>query len=108
MNTQNEETPVVPEVGMGATYCIGSDSYSYTVIEVSASKRRIKIQSDRSTRVDNNGQSESQQYIHERDPNGRIEEYSLRQDGSWRRKGDDHRTGYVLLGSRRSYGDPSF
>jgi len=99
-------TPVVPVVGMGVTYCVGSDSYPYTVIEVSKSGKRVRVQQDTATRVDSNGQSEAQTWLYESDPDGKVMEFSLRKTGVWRPKGSDHC--YLSLGGRRKYSDPSF
>lgn len=98
----------IPVVGMGATMCVGSDSYAFTIIEVSASKKRIKIQEDKATRIDNNGMySEAQDYFHEYNTNGTIYTVSLRKDGRWRISGESKGM-IVSIGYRRTHRDPHF
>lgn len=95
----------IPEVGMGATMLSWTDRHPYTIIEVSKSGKRIKVQSDSWERTDKNGLSEHQEYKYISDPNGSIEELSLRKDGSWRVVGG---TQSFLIGKREKYYDPSF
>lgn len=101
-----QTAPTVPTVGMGATHNVGSDSYPYTIIEVSANGQRIRVQEDTATRVDSNGMSESQDWIYERNPSGKVLEFSLRKFGIWREKGEKHCS--LSIGIRRMYQDPSF
>ena len=100
-----------------ATYCIGSDRYAYTVIEVASNGRWIRLQRRRVRRVDGNGQSEDQRYISIEDPQGKIEVATRR----WIPDGDGHeepiycpkgsrtgKGGYYVFGYADSYRDPSF
>lgn len=92
-------------VGDGATIVYGSDQYPATVIEVSRTGHRIKIQYDTVRRVDKNGFSEDQKW--EINPNsaGEIRVATRRRNGAYRIKGEPTR---VLIGFRRMYRDPSF
>jgi hypothetical protein len=100
---------LVPEVGMGATELFWTDRHAATVIEVSASGKSIKVQSDKAIRTDNQGMSDAQSYRYEPNPNGAISVYTLRKNGQWVLKGDPLRGGQRLgLGYRRHYHDYSF
>lgn len=70
-----------PSVGDGITFHAGSDSYPYTIIEVSASGKKITVQRDRSVRTDSNDYSEEQVWENTPDPEGRVEYLSYRKDG---------------------------
>ena len=89
------------EVGDGATVHYYSDCKAFTVIEVSKSGKRIKIQNDKATLLNgvNSGEpdalimtsggfaghtSGSQRYKYERDESRGILTASLRKDGNWR------------------------
>jgi len=75
-----------PEIGMGATYSIGSDRYAYTVVEILRKGRTLLIQRDV--------------------PNGQVVTATLRGDGQYRPRGS--KCGHVALGVRRTYMDPGF
>jgi hypothetical protein len=94
-----------PEVGMGATIQIGSDSIPATIIQVTRNNRRVVVQEDLATRTDNNGMSDSQQYTYQADPQGAIYIATLRKDGKYRLEGGKTP---VTLGFRRKYYDYSF
>lgn len=106
MNTTATPQPR-PEVGMGATLCYPSDRYPYTVVEVSASGKRIKVTRDDFTRTDNNGQSESQTYDYTTDPTGILIEFSLRKNGFYHLIGESTNSAYLTVGQRRAYFCPS-
>lgn len=97
--------PSIPEVGMGATEVCWSDRHPYTVIEVSKSRKRCKVQADKAIRKDKNGMSDAQEYEYERDPEGAIRELSIRGDGKWKEVGC---TQVFLIGVREKYYDYSF
>tara|TARA_R100000005_G_C4968031_1_gene182082 strand:+ start:1007 stop:1306 length:300 start_codon:yes stop_codon:yes gene_type:complete len=90
-----------PYVGMGATVGAGSDCYPATVIDVGS--KSITIQWDTYRR-------EGDEWVYERNPNGKKEVYTLRKNGRYKLKGWPlkSRGGYVGLGHRRYYNDPSF
>src|SRR5271170_4584976 len=92
-------------IGMGATIQIGSDSHPATIIQVSSSGKRIVLQEDLATRLDNNGMSDSQSYTYQTDPNGEINIATLRKDGRYRLIG---KKAPVSIGMRRKYHDFSF
>lgn len=97
-----------PIVGDGVTKGIGSDRYSYTIIEV-VNPRTIIVQKDISKRIDGNGWSESQAYNHVPNPEGEKLTLTFRKDGQWKRLGypmDD--SYYFVIGERQAYRDPSF
>lgn len=94
-----------PEIGMGITWTSGSDRYPGTIIEISASGKRIVFQEDIATRTDNNGMSESQTYTFQPDPTGTVYHASFRKDGRWKLM--ECKTP-VYIGTRSKYYDFSF
>ena len=95
----------LPAVGMGATILAWSDRYAATIIYVSASRKLVRVQHDRSRRTDNNGAfTEAQSYEYSRDPNGSVETYRLGKRG-WRAQGGGCG---LLIGHREEYRDPHF
>jgi hypothetical protein len=66
---------ITPEfkVGDGATYCIGSDRYAGTIIEVSPSGKTVLFQK-------------------ERNPNGSVTTFTLRRDGTYKAVGMTYAT----------------
>jgi hypothetical protein len=95
----------IPEVGMGATICVGSDRYPATIIQVTQNGKRIVIQEDKATRIDNNGFSEQQEYIIQPDLNGTIHIASLRKDGRYHEVGG---ATPITVGVRSKYYDFSY
>lgn len=93
-----------PKVGDGATISYGSDRYPYTVIEVSKSGTRIRIQEDEAV-LTNGSPYEDQEWSYSRNKDGAVKTASLRKDGRWRLMGCEI---YVYLGSRSRYNDPCF
>lgn len=102
-------TSDIPTVGMGATLHVGSDSYPATVIQVTRNGKRVVIQEDIATRIDNNGMSDSQDYTYEPNPEGELTVVTLRKDGSYRIEGQYGRgSTRVSIGFRRKYYDYCF
>lgn len=99
-----EREEIKPAVGMGVTQVIGSDRYPGTISRVSASGKTFWFKRDNYKRTDRNGISESQTYEYSADPNCYETEVRRRKDGSWQEIGG----GYVNVGFRRAYLDPSF
>ncbi len=99
------EEKKIPEVGMGATLIYWSDREPATIIQVAPNLKKIVLQLDKSTRLDNNGCSESQSYNYEPNPEGTIYTASLRKDGVYRLTGSKQAVG---IGYRRKYHDYSF
>lgn len=95
------ETPVKPEVGMGATILSYSDRYPATIIKVTP--KTVTVQADQWERTDDNGMSEEQDYIYTRDPKAQTEVYRQTKKG-WR----DRSGRYLSIGRRERYYDFSF
>jgi len=103
------KTPVIPELGMGATWGAGSDCYPATVVFVSTNKKLIRVRDDNYKRTDKNGQSENKTYEYSPNPNGRVRTYTLRKNGRWIEQGSGMKSGASIgLGHRRAYWDPHF
>lgn len=100
------EKTTKPEVGMGCTIGIGSDSYAGTITFISPSGHKLTVQNDKATRTDNNGMSEQQEYQYERNPLGRTMNFTRRKNGGYRGVGGN--SYYLVLGRRRQYQDPSY
>jgi len=100
---------VTPEVGMGATYGIGSDRYAATVVAVSNNGREIEVQEDQATPTDKHEFFGQQDYTYTRNPEAPRMKFSLRRNGRWIRSGESMRGGMSLgLGHRSQRIDPSF
>lgn len=95
----------IPEIGMGVTELCWSDRYPYTIIDITKSGKTITIQRDKAIRIDNNGMSEDQEYVYERDPNGIIYKARKNKYGRWQTIGDKTR---LKIGEREKYYDFSF
>lgn len=113
------------KVGEGATINHWTDRSACTVIEVSKSGKRIKIQRDKATLLNGmNSDAEDkltcevggfaghvsgrQRYDYERDENGSISEVSLRKNGKWILKGSNAKTGTSISEGRREHYDYNF
>jgi len=94
-----------PYEGMGATINHWSDRTAATIIQITHNGKRLILQTDKTTRLDNNGMSEDQDYSYERDPEGQIYIATLRKDGRYR---VSHTKQLVSLGHRSFYYDYSF
>jgi hypothetical protein len=95
---------------MGAVYGIGSDRYPFTVVEV-VSPTTVIVTADHYKRIDNNGQSEAQEYEYTPQPDGcriTVTRRLQRGDYVWRKKGDRAGGGVFSFHGRRAYIDPSF
>lgn len=88
----------LPEVGMHATYCIGSDRYPYEIVAVKGNTITVRRMGYK--RTDSNGLSESQSYDYFSQPEAETETVKFsRKDGGW---------GRFSLGRANAYFDPSF
>jgi hypothetical protein len=96
-------SPIEPQVGMGATELMHSDREPYTIVEIK-SPRRIIVQADDSKRIDSNGMSESQQYEYTPNPNGSKVELIKTKYGWKQFKGSTR----FMIGERNKYYDYSF
>jgi hypothetical protein len=92
-------------VGAGATINHWSDRTAATIIQILYDGRRLVIQEDKAIRMDNNGMSDSQEYLYEADPNGAIYVVTLRKDGRYKIMKS---TQTVTVGVRNKYHDYSF
>jgi hypothetical protein len=97
-----------PRPGDGATYSVGSDSYPYTVLWVHKNGKRLLAVQDEF--VCTLYKYEQQEHVFLRALRREQEEFTLRKDGRWRRKGDAMGRGSCCLyvGRRAAYMDPCF
>lgn len=96
-----------PKIGDGATIFFFSDRHAATVITVEGNA--ITVQYDKVTRMDKNGQSETQDWRCEPDADGKTEVYTLRKNGQYVKQGDAIKNGTVVrFGERDHYYDFSF
>ena len=89
---------------MGCTLLYFSDRHAATIIEV-INERRIVIQRDNAVRIDNNGMSESQEYACTPNPEATREEFTLRKNGRWVRKGESSKGLALAIGYRKEFYD---
>lgn len=106
---------IEPEVGMGATFYVGSDQYPFTIVRVTTNSMTkkatiIELREDTAIRLDGRGMhTEDQDYRYEPDPDGRTLVARKRKNGHWyveRSRGQG--VGLIHIGDRRMYRDPSF
>lgn len=95
----------IPMLGMGVTINYLSDETPATIIQLTHNDKRMVIQEDKATRIDNNGVSESQEYTYTRDPDGAIHIATMRRNGQFRISGGQQS---ITLDVRRKYWDYSF
>ena len=101
--------PNLVKVGIGATICMWSDRRAATIIRVEKNGKVIIVQEDIAIRIDKNGMSESQEYQYKENPNGSIQAFSFRKDGTYRTVGSKGKTGNRLsIGFRNEFYDFSF
>lgn len=101
--TNNYES-AKPEIGMGVTQICWSDRHPYTIVEI-VSPKEIVVQSDRSSRIDDRGMSDMQDYEYTPNPNApRITLYNRYKDGHWRERAGGT---IYMLGRREEYYDYS-
>lgn len=93
------------KVGDGATLILWTDRHACTIIAIRKNGREIVFQEDTAIRTDKNGMSDAQSYTFERNPEGRTFEATLRQNGTFKIKGEQTS---VLIGHRSHYRDYSF
>jgi hypothetical protein len=107
MNTETMNQ--IPRVGDGVTIAYFSDRKACTILEVSKSGKKVIVQMDSMVRVDQRGMSDAQEYRYERNPEGSIQEFSLRNNGRWVRVGENAKNGTGLITTGRyGYYDYSF
>ena len=99
---------MTPEVGMPATYGIGSDCYPFEVVAMSPSGKTVTLRALNAIYV--SGQDGTAEYRYEQYPaEAKVKEMVV----TYRRRGDCYRpkgtdSGYVHFGNARFYQDPSF
>ncbi len=95
-------------VGLGATYCIGSDRYPYTIVEVPNHKTVVVARDRRRAQRGHKG-GEDQGYVYIPNADADRETFTLRKNGCWCPQGQGMRgAGHLLLGEREAYMDPCF
>ncbi len=97
-----------PHVGMGATELRWTDRAAYTVIEVQANGRVLRLQRDQATRKDKRGMTDAQEYLYQPNPKGLIVTVSRRRDGKYRRVGEGNTGSVFMIGARQEYYDFTF
>jgi hypothetical protein len=106
-NLSSEETPVVPVVGLPASYQVGSDRYAVTVVAVSKSGHEVTTRDAKSRLASGSIFSEQQRYLFVADPEGAVRVFTRRKNGRYVSKGNK-RSGFLSLGEYSAYRDPSF
>lgn len=122
--TTNQESAVVPVVGMGVTVCGWTDSKAYTIVAVSKSGRTITLVRDVATLL--NGQNSGEPDALQFSPGGffghtsgvqrysyapgnpntsQVSKATLRKNGQWRESVTNNR---VLIGERTEHYDFNF
>jgi hypothetical protein len=109
--TTSTKTTTTPEVGMGATYGTGGDSYPATVVSVSASGKSLEITNDEIINGTwNEGEYSPETYTTLPDMDGARTTYTLRKNGTWVAKGCPMSAWYcrLYLGRREYRQNPHF
>ncbi len=97
------------KVGDGATRCVGSDRYPFTIVEI-VSAKEIVVQEDTATANVEAGHNHYGKQVYDILPNpaAEREHVTLRKNGRWVLKGDPANGVGFRLGERDKYSDPSF
>lgn len=103
------KTPVIPEIGMGATSTVGSDRSPYTITAVSPSGKQITVQRDEVMIVNPDGLGNGD-YVTMPNPKAPEQVYTLRSNGRWIMKGSPMTAWWLAIypGTRDYYRDPHF
>lgn len=102
----NDEPVYMPQVDDPATYGIGSDSYGYTVVEVSKSGKTIHVRRDKTIPGEGHNYYGHQVWQYFSNPHAQIQKFTLRKCGTYRETGSC--CGWMTVGARRHYSDPHF
>lgn len=94
-----------PEVGMGCTICLFTDSHAATIVKVSPSGKTIWYRRDVAKVVSGSCQDGSAKYEYSFDENGYDQKATLRKNGQYREVGTNY---YIALDCRNEYYDPHF
>lgn len=92
----------MPEVGMGATLVMWTDTHAYTITRVSKSGKSFWMKRDKAIRTDDYGMSDCQEYRYEPQPDAMEEPVRMTKRG-WMSRGH-----LVRVGIRDEYYDYSF
>lgn len=102
------KTQMKPEIGMGVTYCIGSDRYPCTISKV-VNDRQIEVQADEFRADVGHDYYGNQKWIIIQNPDGTPTTLTLRKNGRWVQAGETmNSSGLYRIGERDAYQDPSF
>jgi len=99
----NQTRSLKPELGIGVTELMYSDRHPFTVTKI-ISDTKIEVTADTSTRIDENGASESQEYRYEPDKKAVPITLRLNKFGRWKMVGDPKGSTF-LVGRREEYYD---
>src|SRR6266403_4705829 len=99
-----ESKQPVPVRGMGVTILMYTDREAATIVLVNMANTSVFISRDTAKRIDSNGMSESQTYEYTSNMDSKhLEEYTLRKNGAWVRKGEPMKGGQrIAIGYRQS------
>lgn len=96
---------IKPEVGMGVTECLFTDSHSCTISRVSSSLKTIWYKRDKCEVIAGSCADGSAVYGCNPNPEAYEQKATLRKDGKYRATGTNF---FIKLGIRYEYYDPSF
>lgn len=103
-----ETKPMKPKVGMGATLLKWTDRSPFTIHAIQGKK--LWASQDKSERTDQNGMSESQDYIYSNNNQNQKDAwqlFTLRKDNKWH-IGTNLQGNILIIGKREEYYDFSF
>lgn len=101
------KTNVEPQVGLGGTVLMYSDTYPVTIVRVQP--REIVVQEDKATPIPGRTWPlKADDYTYESDPKARLEIFTLRKNGRWVKAGQSMNGERLMVGPRKKYLDPSF
>lgn len=108
MSLYSRTTVDKPEVGMGATIVLYSDTHAATICEIINSKT-VAVKRDKAKVIHGDVFSADIKYEYERNESAQPTIFTMRKGGVWISKGDSIRHGLkLMLGVRQEYYDPSF
>ena len=100
--------PIQFSKGDGACMCYFTDRNPVTIIDVSASGRRVTVQTANWHIVEGSESNGSAKYTYSQDIGGGTTMFSLRKNGQWIRVGESLGGGTRLNKGYSRYYDPSF
>jgi len=96
---------IIPEVGMGCTECLYSDSHAGTISRISPSGKTVWFKRNIAKVVKGSCHDGSAEYEYSEDENAYETKATLRKNGQFRVSGTNS---FLAIGHRREYYDPSF